>query len=73
MSQCSTGATEVDKRLQRQTCSVKEAATALGISEPTVWRLSATRQLRSVRLMNRRLIIIDSINELLAKQASAAD
>jgi len=49
--------------------SVRHAATLLGVSPPTIWRLIATKRLRSFKLGRKRLVAYDSLCALVLDAA----
>jgi excisionase family DNA binding protein len=65
VSVTSTGCTQAEKKLQRITCSVAEASAISDLAESTIRRLAREGKLRSVRVLARRLIYIDSLHALL--------
>lgn len=55
-----------------KTISVLDAARALSIGKTKAYQLLAEQRLRSIRIGRRRLVIADSIDELIAASAEAA-
>jgi excisionase family DNA binding protein len=51
------------------TVSVEEASRITGLGQSTIRRLAYTGKLRSTRVLARRLIFVDGLNDLLKKEA----
>jgi excisionase family DNA binding protein len=49
--------------------SVRQAADLIGLSPPTIWRLIATKRLRSFKLGRKRLVAYDSLCALVLDAA----
>lgn len=53
--------------------SVTEAAKALRVSIPTIWRLILSRELPSVKIRRRRFVLRDDLERFLQEAREVAD
>jgi excisionase family DNA binding protein len=60
------------ERIHRVTCSVRDAANALGLSENTVWGLLRDRLLSSVKVGRRTLIAVSELSAFADRQAQSS-
>lgn len=62
--------TEAPVPVPRRLLRVAEAAEALAVSEPMVWKLIKTGALRSIKVGNARRIPVDALDEFVEHQAA---
>ncbi|MGD0184691.1 MAG: helix-turn-helix domain-containing protein [Roseiarcus sp.] len=54
------------KAIYRRAVSVREAATSYSIGRSSLYKLIATGELRTVKVLNRRLVPIDALEALIS-------
>ncbi len=58
---------------QRGALSVAETAAILGLAQSTIYKLIKTKQLRTEKILGRRLVLPAAVNELLTGGGAAAE
>jgi excisionase family DNA binding protein len=54
---------------QRLALRINDAAVAIGLSRSTLYKLMATKQLRTIKVAGRRLVPMDALHDLVSKQS----
>jgi len=52
--------------MEAVTCTLENAASAIGVSKPTVYKLIKAGQIETVRIAGRHLVIVESVRNMVA-------